>query len=45
MTRFAVQGFDQLVVVPAIGWQKPHARVWQSIRLMGETVLPPARGA
>ena len=45
MQRFARAGFDQLVVVPAIGWTLPHDRVLESIRVMGEQVLPVVRGA
>ena len=40
MKRFAAVGFDQLVVVPVIGWRIPHERVLESIRVMGERVLP-----
>jgi alkanesulfonate monooxygenase SsuD/methylene tetrahydromethanopterin reductase-like flavin-dependent oxidoreductase (luciferase family) len=43
MQRFARVGFDQLVVVPAIGWTLPHAKVLESIRVMGEKVLPALR--
>ena len=45
MKRFAAAGFDQLVVVPVIGWQMPHERVLESIRVMGEKVLPELRSA
>jgi alkanesulfonate monooxygenase SsuD/methylene tetrahydromethanopterin reductase-like flavin-dependent oxidoreductase (luciferase family) len=44
MKRFARAGFDQLVVVPAIGWHMPHERVLESIRVMGEKVLPEVQG-
>ncbi|HEU4428229.1 MAG TPA: LLM class flavin-dependent oxidoreductase [Myxococcota bacterium] len=45
MQRFARVGFDQLVVVPAIGWYMPHERVLESIRVMGEKVLPAVQSA
>ncbi|MFI5321343.1 MAG: LLM class flavin-dependent oxidoreductase [Myxococcota bacterium] len=45
MQRFAAAGFDQLVVVPAIGWHMPHAKVLESIRVMGESVLPAVQRA
>jgi hypothetical protein len=44
MRRFAAAGFDQLVVVPVIGWRVPHERVLESIRVMGERVLPEIQG-
>jgi alkanesulfonate monooxygenase SsuD/methylene tetrahydromethanopterin reductase-like flavin-dependent oxidoreductase (luciferase family) len=43
MKRFAAVGFDQLVVVPVIGWHMPQAKVLESIRVMGEKVLPALR--
>ncbi len=43
MKRFRDVGFDQLVVVPVIGWQMPHATVLESIRVLGEQVLPALR--
>ena len=45
MQRFANVGFDQLVVVPAIGWYMPHEKVLESIRVMGAKVLPAVQGA
>ena len=43
MKRFQDVGFDQLVTVPAVGFQRDpgaHERTLESIRLMGEHVLP-----
>jgi alkanesulfonate monooxygenase SsuD/methylene tetrahydromethanopterin reductase-like flavin-dependent oxidoreductase (luciferase family) len=45
MQRFANVGFDQLVVVPAIGWYMPHEKVLESIRVLGAKVLPAVQGA
>ena len=47
MKRFEAVGFDQLVTVPAIGFQRgegEHERTLESIRLMGEHVLPTLQG-
>ena len=46
MRRFESVGIDQLVVVPSIGFQQgpeAHARSLESIRLMGDQVLPALR--
>ena len=40
MRRFEQVGFDQLVLVPVIGWHTPHEMSLESIRLLGERVLP-----
>ena len=29
-----------LVMVPVVGWQTPHEKTLESIRLLGEKVLP-----
>ena len=40
MARFEAIGLDQLVLVPVVGWHLPHEKVLESIRLLGEKVLP-----
>ncbi len=43
MQRFQKVGFDQLVLVPVIGWHADHEMVLRSIRTVGERVLPRLR--
>ena len=38
--RYRNVGFDQLVLIPVIGWYTPHEKTMESIRLLGEQVLP-----
>ena len=38
--RFADIGLDQLVLIPVVGWETPHAKSLESIRISGERVLP-----
>ena len=38
--RFADIGLDQLVLVPVVGWATPHEKSLESIRTLGEKVLP-----
>lgn len=40
LKRFEAVGLDQVVLIPVIGWYMPHEKVLESIRLMGEKVLP-----
>jgi alkanesulfonate monooxygenase SsuD/methylene tetrahydromethanopterin reductase-like flavin-dependent oxidoreductase (luciferase family) len=47
IARFEAIGLDQLVLIPVVGWHTPHEKTLESIRLLGEKVLPrfrPARG-
>ncbi len=41
--RFQDIGLDQLVMVPVVGSQTPHEKTLESIRLLGEKVLPQFR--
>jgi len=43
--RFEAVGLDQLVLIPVIGWYMPHEKTLESIRLLGEKVLPRFRKA
>ena len=43
--RFEAIGIDQLVVIPVIGWNTPHAKTLESVRVLGEKVLPAFRRA
>jgi alkanesulfonate monooxygenase SsuD/methylene tetrahydromethanopterin reductase-like flavin-dependent oxidoreductase (luciferase family) len=38
--RFEAIGLDQLVLIPVVGWLMPHEKVLESVRLLGEKVLP-----
>ena len=38
--RFEEVGVDQLVMVPVVGWDAPHEKSLESIRILGEQVLP-----
>ena len=38
--RFVDIGLDQLVVIPVVGWNAPHDKTLESLRLLGEKVLP-----
>lgn len=38
--RFEAVGLDQLVLIPVFGWSLPHEKTLESIRLLGEKVLP-----
>ncbi|MBW2232302.1 MAG: LLM class flavin-dependent oxidoreductase [Deltaproteobacteria bacterium] len=40
IARFQDVGFDQLVLIPTTTWDCPHEKVLESIRLLGEKVLP-----
>jgi alkanesulfonate monooxygenase SsuD/methylene tetrahydromethanopterin reductase-like flavin-dependent oxidoreductase (luciferase family) len=40
LRRFEEVGLDQVVLIPVIGWYMPHEKVLESIRLMGEKVIP-----
>jgi alkanesulfonate monooxygenase SsuD/methylene tetrahydromethanopterin reductase-like flavin-dependent oxidoreductase (luciferase family) len=40
IARFESVGFDQLVLIPVVGWHTPHEKTLESIRLLGEKVLP-----
>jgi len=40
MKRFEEVGFDELVVVPVLGWNLPHEVVVESVHTMGKRVLP-----
>ncbi len=40
IARFEAVGFDQLVLIPVVGWHTPHEKTLESIRLLGEKVLP-----
>ena len=41
--RFQDIGLDQLVLVPVVGWHTPHEKTLESIRILGEKVLPQFR--
>jgi alkanesulfonate monooxygenase SsuD/methylene tetrahydromethanopterin reductase-like flavin-dependent oxidoreductase (luciferase family) len=43
--RFEQVGLDQLVVIPVFGWDIPHEKTLESVRVMGEKVLPRFRKA
>ncbi|MEN8161617.1 MAG: LLM class flavin-dependent oxidoreductase, partial [Myxococcota bacterium] len=43
LRRFEDVGFDQVVVVPVVGFDTPHEKTLESVRLMGEKVLPAFR--
>jgi alkanesulfonate monooxygenase SsuD/methylene tetrahydromethanopterin reductase-like flavin-dependent oxidoreductase (luciferase family) len=43
--RFEDVGLDQLVLIPVFGWDIPHEKTLESVRLLGEKVLPRFRGA
>jgi alkanesulfonate monooxygenase SsuD/methylene tetrahydromethanopterin reductase-like flavin-dependent oxidoreductase (luciferase family) len=43
LRRFEAVGFDQVVVVPVVGFDTPHEKTLESVRLMGEKVLPAFR--
>lgn len=38
--RFEDVGLDQLVLIPVFGWDIPHEKTLESIRVLGEKVLP-----
>ena len=38
--RFEDIGLDQLVVIPVFGWDIPHEKTLESVRVLGEKVLP-----
>ena len=38
--RFEDVGLDQLVLIPVVGWYMPHEKTLESIRILGEKVLP-----
>ena len=40
IARFEAIGLDQLVLIPVVGWHTPHEKTLESIRLLGEKVLP-----
>ena len=40
MRRFESVGLDQLVLIPVFGWDIPHEKTIESIRVLGEKVLP-----
>jgi alkanesulfonate monooxygenase SsuD/methylene tetrahydromethanopterin reductase-like flavin-dependent oxidoreductase (luciferase family) len=42
--RYEDIGIDQLVTIPVIGFKTPHDKTLESIRVMGEKVLPALRG-
>ncbi len=41
--RFSDIGLDQLVLIPVGGWHTPHEKSLESIRILGEKVLPQFR--
>jgi alkanesulfonate monooxygenase SsuD/methylene tetrahydromethanopterin reductase-like flavin-dependent oxidoreductase (luciferase family) len=41
--RFEAIGLDQLVMIPVIGWDANHETMLDSVRLLGEKVLPEFR--
>jgi alkanesulfonate monooxygenase SsuD/methylene tetrahydromethanopterin reductase-like flavin-dependent oxidoreductase (luciferase family) len=43
MNRYRDVGLDQLVTIPGAGWHDPHDAVLESIRLVGERVIPRLR--
>jgi alkanesulfonate monooxygenase SsuD/methylene tetrahydromethanopterin reductase-like flavin-dependent oxidoreductase (luciferase family) len=43
--RFEAVGLDQLVLIPVVGWYMPHEKTIESVRLLGEKVLPHFRRA
>ena len=45
IARFEAIGLDQLVLIPVVGWHTPHEKTLESIRLLGEKVLPRFRRA
>jgi alkanesulfonate monooxygenase SsuD/methylene tetrahydromethanopterin reductase-like flavin-dependent oxidoreductase (luciferase family) len=40
IARFEAIGLDQLVLIPVVGWNTPHEKTLESIRLLGDKVLP-----
>jgi alkanesulfonate monooxygenase SsuD/methylene tetrahydromethanopterin reductase-like flavin-dependent oxidoreductase (luciferase family) len=38
--RFEAVGFDKLVLIPVVGWNLPHEIVLESVKTLGEKVLP-----
>jgi alkanesulfonate monooxygenase SsuD/methylene tetrahydromethanopterin reductase-like flavin-dependent oxidoreductase (luciferase family) len=44
LRRFEAVGFDQVVLVPVLGFDTPHEKTLESVRLLGEKVLPAFRG-
>jgi alkanesulfonate monooxygenase SsuD/methylene tetrahydromethanopterin reductase-like flavin-dependent oxidoreductase (luciferase family) len=40
MKRFEAIGLDQLVIIPVFGWDIPHEKTLESVRVLGEKVLP-----
>jgi alkanesulfonate monooxygenase SsuD/methylene tetrahydromethanopterin reductase-like flavin-dependent oxidoreductase (luciferase family) len=38
--RYEDIGIDQLVTIPVVGFNTPHEKTLESLRLMGEKVLP-----
>jgi alkanesulfonate monooxygenase SsuD/methylene tetrahydromethanopterin reductase-like flavin-dependent oxidoreductase (luciferase family) len=40
LRRFEAVGFDQVVLVPVVGFDTPHEKSLESVRLLGEQVLP-----
>jgi alkanesulfonate monooxygenase SsuD/methylene tetrahydromethanopterin reductase-like flavin-dependent oxidoreductase (luciferase family) len=45
LRRFEAVGFDQIVLVPVLGYDTPHEKTLESVRLLGEQVLPAFRRA
>jgi alkanesulfonate monooxygenase SsuD/methylene tetrahydromethanopterin reductase-like flavin-dependent oxidoreductase (luciferase family) len=45
LRRFEAVGFDQVVLVPVLGYDTPHEKTLESVRLLGEKVLPAFRAA
>jgi alkanesulfonate monooxygenase SsuD/methylene tetrahydromethanopterin reductase-like flavin-dependent oxidoreductase (luciferase family) len=40
LRRFEAVGFDQIVLVPVLGWDTPIEKTLESVRTLGEKVLP-----
>jgi len=45
LRRFEAVGFDQVVLVPVLGFDTKHEQTLESVRLLGEKVLPAFRRA
>jgi alkanesulfonate monooxygenase SsuD/methylene tetrahydromethanopterin reductase-like flavin-dependent oxidoreductase (luciferase family) len=43
LRRFEAVGFDQIVLVPVLGYETPQEKTLESVRLLGEKVLPQFR--
>jgi len=43
LRRFEAVGFDQVVLVPVLGFDTKHEKTLESVRLLGEKVLPAFR--